>query len=32
VQVVVTNNGTAAVAFNAQAQSISPSFFVLNGA
>jgi uncharacterized protein (TIGR03437 family) len=31
VQVVVTNNGTATVAFTAQAQSISPSFFVFNG-
>jgi uncharacterized protein (TIGR03437 family) len=31
VPVVVTNNGTAAAAFTAQAQSISPSFFVFNG-
>ena len=31
VQVVVTNNGTATTAFTAQAQSISPSFFVFNG-
>jgi len=31
VQVVVTNNGTATVAFTAQAKSISPSFFVFNG-
>ena len=31
VKVVVTNNGTQAGAFNAQAQSISPSFFVFNG-
>lgn len=31
VQVVVTNNGTATAAFTAQAQSISPSFFVFNG-
>jgi uncharacterized protein (TIGR03437 family) len=29
--VVVTNNGTQTVAFTAQAQSISPSWFVLNG-
>jgi uncharacterized protein (TIGR03437 family) len=31
VQVVVTNNGTATASFTAQAQSISPSFFVFNG-
>jgi uncharacterized protein (TIGR03437 family) len=31
VQVVVTNNGAAAAAFTAQAQPISPSFFVFNG-
>jgi uncharacterized protein (TIGR03437 family) len=31
VQVVVTNNGGVSVAFNAQAQSISPSFFVYGG-
>jgi uncharacterized protein (TIGR03437 family) len=31
VQVEVTNNGTATVAFTAQAHSISPSFFVFNG-
>ncbi len=31
VPVVVTNNGTAARTFTAQAQAISPSFFVLNG-
>jgi uncharacterized protein (TIGR03437 family) len=31
VQVEVTNNGTATVAFIAQAHSISPSFFVFNG-
>ena len=29
VQVVVTNHGTATAAFTAQAQPISPSFFVL---
>jgi uncharacterized protein (TIGR03437 family) len=31
VQVVVTNSGTAGLAFTAQAQSLSPSFFVFNG-
>jgi uncharacterized protein (TIGR03437 family) len=31
VQVVVTSGGTAGAAFTAQAQSISPSFFVFNG-
>ena len=31
VQVVVTNNGTASGAFTAQAQSISPSFFIYSG-
>ncbi len=31
VNVVVTNNGTATAAFSAQAQPISPSFFVFNG-
>ncbi len=31
VQVVVTNNGTSAAGFTAQAQSTSPSFFVFNG-
>jgi uncharacterized protein (TIGR03437 family) len=31
VPVVVTNNGATAAAFTAQAQSISPSFFVFNG-
>jgi uncharacterized protein (TIGR03437 family) len=31
VQVVVTNNGNANVPFAAQAQSLSPSFFVFNG-
>jgi uncharacterized protein (TIGR03437 family) len=31
VQVVVTNNGTASAAFTAQAQSISPSFFIYGG-
>jgi uncharacterized protein (TIGR03437 family) len=31
VQVVVTNNGTPAAAFTAQAQPLSPSFFVFNG-
>ncbi len=31
VQVVVGNNGSASAAFTAQAQSISPSFFVFNG-
>jgi uncharacterized protein (TIGR03437 family) len=31
VQVVVTNGGTATAAFTAQAQTISPSFFVFNG-
>ncbi len=31
VQVVVTNNGIATAGFTAQAQSISPSFFVFNG-
>jgi uncharacterized protein (TIGR03437 family) len=31
VQVVVTNNGAVAKAFTVQAQSISPSFFVLGG-
>jgi uncharacterized protein (TIGR03437 family) len=31
VQVVVTNNGTQTAAFTAQAQSLSPSFFVFNG-
>ncbi len=30
-QVTVTNNGAASVAFNAQAQALSPSFFVFNG-
>jgi hypothetical protein len=29
--VVVTNNGATAVAFTAQAKSISPSWFVFNG-
>ena len=31
VQVVATNNGTAGSSFTAQAQSLSPSFFVFNG-
>jgi uncharacterized protein (TIGR03437 family) len=31
VQVVATNNGTVSASFAAQAQSISPSFFVFNG-
>jgi len=31
VQVVVTNNGTASAAYTAQAQALSPSFFVFNG-
>jgi uncharacterized protein (TIGR03437 family) len=31
VQVVVTNGGTTGAAFTAQAQSISPSFFVFGG-
>ena len=31
VQVVVTNNGTAGAPFTAQAQPLSPSFFVFNG-
>ncbi|MGO9094685.1 MAG: DUF4185 domain-containing protein [Bryobacteraceae bacterium] len=31
VQVVVTNNGAVSAAFTAQAQSVSPSFFVFNG-
>ncbi len=31
VQVVVTNNGTAGTAFTAQAQPLSPSFFVFGG-
>lgn len=31
VPVVVTNNGAVGAAFTAQAQSISPSFFVFNG-
>jgi uncharacterized protein (TIGR03437 family) len=31
VQVVVTNNGIQSAAFTAQAQSVSPSFFVVNG-
>jgi uncharacterized protein (TIGR03437 family) len=31
VQVVVTNNGAATGAFTAQAQPLSPSFFVFNG-
>jgi uncharacterized protein (TIGR03437 family) len=31
VQVVVTNNGAATAAFTAQAQPLSPSFFVFNG-
>jgi uncharacterized protein (TIGR03437 family) len=31
VQVVATNNGTASAAFTAQAQAVSPSFFVFNG-
>jgi uncharacterized protein (TIGR03437 family) len=31
VQVVVTNNGTGTASFTAQAQSLSPSFFVFNG-
>jgi uncharacterized protein (TIGR03437 family) len=31
VQVAVTNSGTATAAFSAQAQPISPSFFVFNG-
>jgi uncharacterized protein (TIGR03437 family) len=31
VQVVATNNGAAGAPFTAQAQSISPSFFVFNG-
>jgi uncharacterized protein (TIGR03437 family) len=30
-QVVVTNNGAASAAFTAQAQALSPSFFVFNG-
>jgi uncharacterized protein (TIGR03437 family) len=31
VQVVVTNNGTVGTSFTAQAQALSPSFFVFNG-
>jgi uncharacterized protein (TIGR03437 family) len=31
VQVVVTNNGAAGASFTAQAQTLSPSFFVFNG-
>jgi uncharacterized protein (TIGR03437 family) len=31
VQVVVTNNGTPTAQFTAQAEALSPSFFVLNG-
>jgi uncharacterized protein (TIGR03437 family) len=31
VQVVVTNNGVASASFTAQAQALSPSFFVFNG-
>ena len=31
VQVMVTNNGSASASFTAQAQPISPSFFVFNG-
>ncbi|HEY6344882.1 MAG TPA: hypothetical protein VIY49_25575 [Bryobacteraceae bacterium] len=31
VQVLVTNNGTPSAAFTAQAQALSPSFFVFNG-
>ena len=31
VQVVVTNNGAASATFRAQAQALSPSFFVFNG-
>jgi uncharacterized protein (TIGR03437 family) len=31
VPVVVTNNGSVSAAFNAQAQSLSPSFFVYSG-
>jgi uncharacterized protein (TIGR03437 family) len=31
VQVVVTNNGAASAGFTAQAQALSPSFFVFNG-
>jgi uncharacterized protein (TIGR03437 family) len=31
VQVVVTNNGVASSSFTAQAQALSPSFFVFNG-
>jgi uncharacterized protein (TIGR03437 family) len=31
VQVVVTNNGPTSASFTAQAQSLSPSFFVFNG-
>jgi len=31
VQAVVTNNGATAAAFTAQAQALSPSFFVFNG-
>jgi uncharacterized protein (TIGR03437 family) len=31
VQVVVANNGAASAAFTAQAQALSPSFFVFNG-
>ncbi|SPF41921.1 exported hypothetical protein [Candidatus Sulfopaludibacter sp. SbA4] len=31
VQVVVTNNGAASASFTAQAQALSPSFFVFNG-
>jgi uncharacterized protein (TIGR03437 family) len=31
VQVVVTNSGTTSAAFTAQAESLSPSFFVFNG-
>ncbi len=31
VQVVVSNNGVASAAFTAQAQQLSPSFFVFNG-
>ena len=31
IQVVVTNNGTSSAGFTAQAQPLSPSFFVFNG-
>jgi uncharacterized protein (TIGR03437 family) len=31
VQVVVTNNGASSAGFTAQAQSLSPSFFIFNG-